>query len=280
MNRSLTRFDTRSPVVPTLSPLQSLPKTHLLTKLTSISPRPVALEPFVLRADVDLDGPSACLWTHDTDVQQLSIWASRWKGLFLLSFSSSLASCVYTGPISILVTTAHPPGSTLAIELAKKIVAFRKTTSTKHKVSAHVLHLAPDTPDNPNAFLNLARVFSRTPTVVLFPGNLSVVPPKTFQRSIGSSAPTVDIKPVVFASRGKTTFPFSDLSPVILKRDDHPWCSERFFPALSRATDWTECLWQLWLDGFGDFETRLTTDWVNELHPAYATNSTEVRVSS
>ena len=39
----------------------------------------------------------------------------------------------------------------------KRITALRKASSTKHKVSVHVLHLAPGTPSNANAFLNLAR---------------------------------------------------------------------------------------------------------------------------
>lgn len=159
-----------------------------------------------------------------------------------------------------------------------KISALSGVSSIKYKLSAHVLHLAGGSTPNPNAFLNLARVLAQTPTVVLFPGDLSVAPPKTFQRMISSSADSR--KPVVFNTRGRAAFPFSALSPVLLERDSPAWCTERFFPALSRSADWTECLWQLWLENFGAVEVRQTTDWVNEMRTAYNTSSVEVRSHS
>lgn len=149
-------------------------------------------------------------------------------------------------------------------------------SSTKYKLSAHVLHLAPGTPANPNAFLNLARAFAQTPMVALFPGNLSVVPSKTFQRSIASSSSFSADKPVIFSLRGRATFPFTPLSPVLMDRDNPVWCTERFFPGLSRSADWTECLWQIWLESFGSVDVHPTTDWIDEVRPAYNPSSVEV----
>lgn len=131
-------------------------------------------------------------------------------------------------------------------------------------MSVHVLHLEADAPDNPNAFLNLARLFAQTSTVALFPGNLSGVPPKTFTRSLLSKR--FPSKPVIYSTRGQTAYPFSSLSPLILERDDPLWCTERFFPYASRSTDWLDCLWQAWLENFGDVEVRLTTDWVSGVY--------------
>lgn len=167
-----------------------------------------------------------------------------------------------TGPISVLVTTNVLPNSTEAQAVLNSIHDLRQTSSTRRKLSVHLLHLSPGTPENPNAYLNLARVFAPTSSVALFPGNLSVAPPKTFQRSFSSLS--LSGKPVVFSTRGKTAFPFSPLSPVVLDRDDPVWCTERFLPGGSRSADWTECLWQIWLENFGAVDVRPTTDWVNE----------------
>jgi hypothetical protein len=156
----------------------------------------------------------------------------------------------------------------------RSLDAFSHRSSTRLKVSAHLLHLAPHTPDNPNAFLNLARAFAPTTAVILFPGNLTVAPPKTFQRSLSSVH--LFNKPVIFSTRGKNVFPFNTLSPVLLDRDSPVWCSERFFAGGSRVADWAECLWQLWLENFGNIDVRPTTDWVNEPFSVYNMSSIEV----
>lgn len=179
----------------------------------------------------------------------------------------------------MLITTTHSPNSSAAQELLQQVSAFRNISSTKYKVSAHVLHLVPGTPENPNAFLNLARALSKTPTVALFPGNLSVVPPKSFQRSISSSSLFNQHKPVVFTVRGQIAYPFTPLSPILVPRDSPVWCTERFFPTLSRSVEWMECLWQFWLENYGVVETRLTTDWLDEIQPVYNASSTKVSTS-
>lgn len=151
--------------------------------------------------------------------------------------------------------------------LLKQLSGLQKYYSENVTLSIHVLQLEPHAEENPNAFLNLARLFAQTSTVALFPGDLSSVPPKTFSRSLLFRTSS---KSAVFSMRGRNTFPFSPLSPVVLSRDDSLWCTERFFPHVSRAADWQECLWQLWLEHFGDIDARPTTDWVTDPTPASA----------
>lgn len=179
-----------------------------------------------------------------------------------------------------MITTTHAPNSSSAQEILQRILAFRNVSSTKYKVSAHLLYLAPDAPENPNAFLNLARAFSQTRTVTLFPSNLSVVPPKSFLRSISSSSPLSRRKPVIFVAHGQISYPFTTLSPLLTSRDGPTWCTERFFPTSSRSADWSECLWQFWLENYGVVETRLTTDWLSEKQATPDTSSLEVSVVS
>lgn len=67
--------------VPQLSPVQGLPMDHLMTKLTSLYPPPVALNSYVLQSKAEANAVTACLWAQDQNLKQLPIWASRWKGI-------------------------------------------------------------------------------------------------------------------------------------------------------------------------------------------------------
>jgi hypothetical protein len=130
------------------------------------------------------------------------------------------------------------------------------------RLSLHMLHLDPGTPDAPNVFLNLARLFAPTRTVLLVPGTPE--PPPL------SSIPSLSIAhirdPVVVQVAGpghgagspadkRHPASFAVLSPLLISRDHSLWCMERFAfapaPAAPRAADWDACLWQVQLETFG-----------------------------
>ena len=71
--------------------MQRLPRNYLTTKLTSLSPPPIAFHPYVLQAKVERDDTdtTACLWTQDENLKPLSVWATRWKGINLATKSVS-----------------------------------------------------------------------------------------------------------------------------------------------------------------------------------------------
>ena len=102
-----------------------------------------------------------------------------------------------------------------------------------------------------------------TSSIVLFPGSLAAVPPKTFSRTLLSKEPS-RTKPAVYSMRGRNVYPYSPLSPLVLSRENPLWCTERFFPDVSRSADWQECLWQMWLETFGEIDARPTTDWIGD----------------
>ncbi|KAI0093341.1 hypothetical protein BDY19DRAFT_989988 [Irpex rosettiformis] len=241
------------------SPLQVLPNTHLMSKLSPLYPPPTLLEPLVFRATTSNYPVTACLWTSDDGIDFLPSWASRWKGA-----------------ISLLVTTYHEPSSLAYESLYRKLRTLHNLSSIKHKVSVHILHLAADTTENSNVFMNTARLFAQTEKVALFSGNLSVVPPKAFYRSVVSAVDSP--KPVIFTMRQRTTYPFTPLSPVLISRDNSVWCTERFFLATPRSMEWAECLWQLWLDNYGDVEVKPTSDWIQESKATANTSDIEVKL--
>lgn len=188
---------------------------------------------------------------------------------------------MFAGYISLAVTTtAEPSSAEHEVLLGKLADLQRRSTVLNATLSVHLVHIAPATPANPNAFLNIARLFAQTSRVVLFPGNLTTTPPKLLYASLIAQdrhasaaiapAPVSSPKrrPTVLTTRGQTGFPFSPLAPVVIGRDDPLWCTERFFPPADRATDWEECLWQIWLENFGDVEVQQTRGWLHDTWPS------------
>lgn len=257
-----------------LSPLENLPLEHLFSKLTTLSPPLIALDPYIIKATAVLPTDiTACLWTPDSDIDMLPAWAMRWQGESLLSIPLLNHDTWFSGVVSLVVTTTTTPSSSERASLLLKLAGFSKRDSQLNStLSVHILHLDPNTEENPNAFLNIARLFSQTQRVALFPSSLSSTPPKALYRTLtpqmlASAALTASAalkyRPVVFTVNGQTAFPFSSLSPVLIDRDDPVWCTERFFPALSRSADWEECLWQMWLENFGDLEVQQMRAWMH-----------------
>ncbi|KAH9929305.1 hypothetical protein B0H21DRAFT_762059 [Amylocystis lapponica] len=250
-----------------LSSLDSLPINHLLSKATMLYPPPVLFDPFVLKASVDPTAVTACLWSTDKDIDSILAWATRWSG-----------------PVSLLMTTSAAPSSTEHELLLKRLSALiTRRPHLNSTLSVHLLHLEPKTPDNPNAFLNLARLFSQTTHVALFPGNSSTAPPKTLYRMLAAHAPASEHstamrepanaprpRPTVLTTGTQTGFPFSPLAPVVLGRDDALWCTERFSVA--------ECLWQIWLENFGDVEVRQTRGWLHEAQVVASSRQSDLAV--
>ncbi|RDX50129.1 hypothetical protein OH76DRAFT_1349606 [Lentinus brumalis] len=228
-----------------------------MSKVSSL--RPVLLDPDVLSTPMEAQVLSACLWTTDSDVGLVPTWAARWAG-----------------PVSLLVTTFAVPSSAEHIALLAKLAHIQNEhPALKTRFMAHVLHLAPAAELQPNAFLNLARLLSPSPRAVLFPGNLSYAPPKTLYKTLLSQQPSSSSsalspsgharkrKPVVLTSKDHMSFPFAQLAPLVIARDDSTWCTERFFAGMSRAGDWEECLWQVWLANFGGVEVKQVQGWMS-----------------
>jgi hypothetical protein len=148
------------------------------------------------------------------------------------------------------------------------------------RLALHLLHLDPTTPEAPNVFLNLARLFAPTRTLLLVPGTPKPPPPS----SIPSLSITHIRDPVIVrvaalghgtgiaTSKGRLTTP-AVLSPMLILRDHPLWCTERFAfapaPSAPRAFDWDACLWQAQLETFGAASTGGPTlpGWRSDVEP-------------
>ena len=149
--------------------------------------------------------------------------------------------------MSLVVTTTLP--SNTVRQTLIQTIADLSSRSLNSSLFLHLLHLDRATAENPNAFLNIARLFAPTYSVLLVPGNHSAAPWAGLHGTLMSSLIISSQVPTVVGN--SSSYPFNPLSPVLLPRDYPTWCTERFFPPLSRAADWDECLWQLWLETFG-----------------------------
>jgi hypothetical protein len=65
-----------------------------------------------------------------------------------------------------------------------------------------------------------------------------------------------------------------------MRKDHSVWCTERFFLSSSRHSDWEACLWQLWLDSFGDVKLLQNADWKDSEPVVLHMNSTFVSRST
>ena len=130
------------------------------------------------------------------------------------------------------------------------------------RLALHLLHLDPATPEAPNVFLNLARLFAPTRTLLLVPGTPKPPPLSSIlSLSIAHIRDPVILQMAaprhgtgIAPSKGRLATP-AVLSPMLILRDHPLWCTERFAfapaPSAPRTVDWDECLWQAQLETFG-----------------------------
>lgn len=178
------------------------------------------------------------------------------------------------GPVSLVVTTTSTQVTSHIQSVFDQLVSSARSSL----VSIHLLHLEPTSQaEAPNAYLNVARLFAATDHVLLFPGNLTLSPPPL------TSLPPVPLHSFLVFPRGNAIndqnfistandnldFPFTKptLAPILTRQDMLTWCTERGSalhlsrdPASRRILEWNICLWQLWLDNFGDVEISPSTE--------------------
>jgi hypothetical protein len=192
--------------------------------------------------------------------------------------------------------TRLPPPSARALRHPALLRLLRHPLLNSSRLALHILHLDSTTPEAPNVFLNLARLFAPTRAVLLVPGIPSPPPPSSIP--LLSTARAHELAVVRTATTGSGTGIARDkrrpaslavLSPVLILRDHSLWCVERFAfvpaPFSPRAADWDACLWQVHLETFG----AATTDgltlpmWEWNIEPGSAENvlpSVSLAVSS
>lgn len=160
------------------------------------------------------------------------------------------------------------------------------------RLALHLLHLDPTTPEAPNVFLNLARLFAPTRTLLLVPGTPKPPPPTTIPwLSIAHIRDPVIVRVAApghgtgsTASKWRLATP-AVLSPMLILRDHPLWCTERFAfvpaPSAPRTIDWDACLWQAQLETFGAASIRGPTmpGWRWDVEPEPALPSISLTVS-
>ncbi|KAK0241684.1 hypothetical protein EDD85DRAFT_819963 [Armillaria nabsnona] len=216
-----------------------LSTTRRLSRIASHHPGPMqsGLEPFVVFSEISgsLKGPTACLWTNDSiDLGSLVNWARYWRG-----------------PVSLVITTNSAPSASTYQNLLRRLTAIKTLPSLAY-FSVHIFQTNTQASLSPNIFLNIGRLFAPTDTVMIVPAEISTVTPSAeLYHSVSEHLSHHLQIPAVLTMAKETTFPVASLSPLVLPKDYPTWCTDRFFIASSRSSDWDVCLWQIWLEQQG-----------------------------
>ncbi|KAH9962081.1 hypothetical protein BGW80DRAFT_869492 [Lactifluus volemus] len=230
------------------SSLNALPSDARLAKLVALQPPPIRFDPLTFLPVINPHSHeiTACLWAPESRLDWVSAWTTEWPG-----------------PISLLVVTRKPPTSTHSPLYPELVHFLRHPMVNTSRIAIHMLYLDLATPEAPNVFINLARLFAPTSVVLLVPGTPPKPPPST---AISSFFKAQMRDPVIVRARearprtrvvaDKRRHPVSPaLAPVLIPRNHPLWCTERFalVPAhvAVRAADWDVCLWQVQLETFG-----------------------------
>ncbi|KAF5322041.1 hypothetical protein D9619_001890 [Psilocybe cf. subviscida] len=194
------------------------------------------LEPFILQGKGHAH-ITICAWLHESELSHVNTWIRSWNG-----------------SLSLLVTSAALPGTSQHAELLGTIRSMsRQWSSMRSEVSLHLLHTPHHELLSPNNFLNLAKLFSQSDWVVLYPGKIRGDMP-TALREAANSVNLDKETSIRVLNSASSVYPFPVLSPLMLPAKYDFWCPERMLAPLTRISDWNECLWQASLETLGKLE--------------------------
>lgn len=160
------------------------------------------------------------------------------------------------GPISLILSVENSQDLDAAQILLKRLIeAPSNGTLSKSRIS-YLVYMKGSAGEQPNAYLNLARLISQTNHIILFPQPIPELDPAVAYSHFHNATRLHSRNtPVILTeSRKNTRFPFSPSSPLMVHRDDTTWCDERFDFLGSRSVAWEECLWQFWITKHGGLQ--------------------------
>nr|GAT56789.1 predicted protein [Mycena chlorophos] len=215
----------------TTSPLETLLTSQRSARLASYLSN--GIEPFVIFNSAVSSTASACMWILDNekDIRAFVDWSPNWSG-----------------PISLVIATATLPASDEHLHLLSRLDTLRQPRF--NQLSVHLVHTTNAQHHSPAQYLNIARLFASTPHVVLFPGHPKqhTLPPNSFNSLVPYA--DNDHKPMLVSAAPVSPHNPS-LVPLMLPRNADIWCNERLSFVSSRTADWSECVWQVWLEEYG-----------------------------
>jgi len=162
----------------------------------------------------------------------------------------------HQGPISLILSVDSSQDLETARTSFERLTEVPLNGSLPNPRISYLVYLKDSPVEQPNAYLNLARLISQTNHVVLFPKPLLELHP-TVAYSHFRNATHLNSRniPVVLTARRKHSgFPFSSFSPLMIHREDTTWCDERFDFLGSPSVAWEECLWQFWITKHGGLQ--------------------------
>ena len=166
------------------------------------------------------------------------------------------------GPISLILSVDRPHDLDVAQSLLRRLVEAPSNDPLSKQQISYLIYLKGSAGEQPNAYLNLARLVSQTDHIVLLPKLLPELHPAIVYSHFYNSTELYsrDTPAVLTAGRKNSAFPFTPFSPFMVHRDDTTWCDERFDFLGSPSVAWEECLWQFWITNHGKVRPIVSKD--------------------
>ncbi|KAG8728719.1 hypothetical protein FRC12_021550 [Ceratobasidium sp. 428] len=183
--------------------------------------QPILNEPISWQTD-NTSSITCCVWIPDTHLSALDKWIG-------------IPGC----PSSVLVTTTHAPGSSAHKKLIRET---REIVRRKRQPEDTVILISsPLYLPNPNTYINLARLFSKSPWSLLVPPERDPVLPSQGLSDVASRM-ELRVQPVdyreLFDTSGLEERLYVDA--LLVPRDSPTWCTEHYLSA-HLGQEWLEC---------------------------------------
>ena len=189
---------------------------------------------------------TACAWFNLADFDTSLAWLHGWPGELESRYAQVLQLIQFQpGSISFILSVDQQRDLDVAQSLLQRLIETPSNSTLPNQRISYLIYLKGSAGEQPNAYLNLARLVSQTDHVVLFPKLVTELPPTAIYSDLYNS--TRNAPAVLTSSWENSAFPFTPFSPLMVHRDDATWCDERFDFLGSPSVPWEECLWQFWV---------------------------------
>ena len=99
-------------------------------------------------------------------------------------------------------------------------------------------------PPNPNTYINLARLFSKSPWSLLIPPTLALLPVDELSRKVFELELRTQVPSPKLTFKMPGTQVDTSLDSVLIPQEFPVWCSEQY-SALAPEQEWTKCMQEL-----------------------------------
>ena len=180
----------------------------LLSKITTLDLRPERFRYSAFDGFYNSHDLTACAWFNLADFDASLAWLHGWPGELGGRYAQVLRLIQFQpGSISFILSVDRPRDLDVAQSLLQWLIETPSNGTLPNQRISYLIYLDGSAGEQPNAYLNLARLVSQTDHVDLFPKLLTELPPTVIYSGFHKSTWNA---PAVLTASGKfPAFPFT-----------------------------------------------------------------------